>query len=122
MAVEWIRMALTDGSFVVVTDESYNRIRVKTVSGSEWVICCTKTRGLLRGSFFETSPKAASHRGKLLGLVALHRMIVAITSFYKIKEAIGKICCDNVSALGQSSKARKRVSTGIKHLDLHRAI
>jgi hypothetical protein len=121
MEVERIRTALTVGSFVGVTDGSYNRIRAKSVSGSGWVIYCTKTRHLVRGSFFETSPKAGSYRGKLFGLVALHTMIAAVTKFYKIKEATGKICCNNISALGQSSRAQKCVSTRIKHLDLHRA-
>jgi hypothetical protein len=122
MGVKWIRTALTDGSFIGVTDGSYDRVRAKYVSGSGWVICCTKTRHLLQGLFFETSPKAGSYRGELLGLVALHTMIAGVPQFYKVNMAIGKICCDNILALGQSSKTRKRDSTGIKHLDFHQAI
>jgi hypothetical protein len=49
-------------------------------------------------------------------------MIVAVTQFYKVDMAMGKICCDDISALGQSSKTRKHISTGIEHSDLHRAI
>jgi hypothetical protein len=49
-------------------------------------------------------------------------MIVVVAQFYEIDTAIGKICCNNVSALGQSSKSRKQVSTGTKHSDLHRTI
>jgi hypothetical protein len=64
-------------------------------------------RNLLQDSFFKISPKAGSYRGELLGLVALHTMIAAVAQFYKIDTAIGKICCDNISALGQSSKSRK---------------
>jgi hypothetical protein len=79
-------------------------------------------RHLLRGLFFKTSPKAGLYRGELLGLVTLHMMIAASTQFYKVDTTIGKIYCDNILALGQSSKTQKRVSTGIKHSDLHRAI
>jgi hypothetical protein len=122
MGVEWIRTAITDGSFIGVTDGSYNRVRAKYISGLEWVICCTKTRHLLRGSFFETSPKAGLYRGELLGLGTLHTVTAAVTQFYKVNTAIGKICCDNILALGQYSKTRKCVSTGIKHSDLQRAI
>jgi hypothetical protein len=86
------------------------------------VICCTKTRCLLRGSFFEILPKAGSYRGELLGLAALHTIVAAVAKFYKVDVSFGKICCDNVSSLGQSSKSRKRVSSGIKHSDLHRTI
>ena len=69
-----------------------------------WVICVTKTRHLLQGLFFETSPKAGLYRGELLGLIALHMIIAAVTQFYKVNTAIGKICCDNILALGQSRR------------------
>jgi hypothetical protein len=49
-------------------------------------------------------------------------MIAAVAQFENFNTAIGKICCDNISALGQLSKSRKRVTTGIKHSDLHRRI
>ncbi len=101
--VEWIKAAITEGSCLGVTDGSYDRERARTVSGSGWVICCTKTRRLLRGSFFEISPKAGSYRGELLGLVALHTFVATVTKFYRLDLACGKICCNNVSALGQSS-------------------
>jgi hypothetical protein len=42
MGVEWIRTALTNGSFIGVTDGSYDRVRAKHVSGLGWVICCTR--------------------------------------------------------------------------------
>ncbi len=61
-----------------------------------------------------------SYRGELLGLVALHTLIVAVAQFFELKVLTGKICCDNIATtLGQSGKTRKRVSTGIKHSDLH---
>ena len=122
MDEEWIHAAITEGSFVGVTDGSYDRDRARMVSGSGWVICYTTTRRLIRGSFFEISPKAGSYRGELLGLVALHTFVAAVARFYKVDLACGKICCDNVLALRQSSKSRKQVSLGIKHSDLHRTI
>jgi hypothetical protein len=76
--VVWIRATLREGSFIGVTDGSYNRERAKIVSGSGWTICCIRTRNLLQGSFFEILPKAGSYRGELLGLVALHTMIAAV--------------------------------------------
>ncbi len=106
-------------SFIGVTDGSYDRERAKTVSRLGWIICCTRTRNLFRGSFYEILPKVGSYRGELLGLVALHTMIAAVAQFYKTDIATGKICCDNLSALGQSSKFRKQVTTGIKHSVLH---
>ncbi len=120
--VEWIKAAITEGSFLGVTNGSNDRERARTVSDLGWVICCTKTRRLLRGSFFKISLKAGSYRGELLGLVALHTFVMAVAKFYRLDLACGKICFGNVSALGQSSKSRKRVSSGIKHSDLHHTI
>ncbi len=51
MGVEWIRTALTDGSFIGVTEGSYKRVHAKYLSGSGWVICFTKKRHLLWRSF-----------------------------------------------------------------------
>jgi hypothetical protein len=120
--VDWIRTALESNTFIGVTDGSYNRERASTVSGSGWVICCTKSKRILRGSFHETSPKAGSYRGELLGLVAIHTFIASIATFYKLDQPSGKICCDNLAALDQSGRQRRRVRTGIKHADLHRTI
>jgi hypothetical protein len=120
--VVWIGAVLCEGSFIGVTDGLYDREWAKTVSGLGWTICCIRTRNLLRGLFFEILPKAGSYRGELLGLVALHTMIAVVAQFYKIDTAIGKICRNNISALGQSSKSRKQVTTGIKHSDLHHMI
>jgi hypothetical protein len=41
---------------------------------------------------------------------------------FQLATTVGKICCDNITALGQVGKAQKYVSTGMKHSDLHHAI
>jgi hypothetical protein len=45
--VAWIGAALCKGSFIGVTDGSYNREQAKTVSGLGWTICCIRTRNPL---------------------------------------------------------------------------
>jgi hypothetical protein len=103
-------------------DGLYNQEQARRVSGFGWIICCNKTRQLLRGSFYETSPSAGSYRGELLGLVALCMLIIAVAQHFKLVTVSGKICCNNILALGKSSKTRKQVSPGTKHLDLHSSI
>jgi hypothetical protein len=39
-----------------------------------------------------------------------------------LDQVTGWICCNNIAALNQSSKNRKRVSARVKHSDLHCAI
>jgi hypothetical protein len=100
--VEWIKTALETNTFIGVTNRSYNRERANTVSGSGWLICCTRSKRILHGSFYEISSKAGLYRGELLGLVALHTMFTSIASFYKLKWPARKICCDILVALRQS--------------------
>jgi hypothetical protein len=45
--------------------------------------------------------------------------VVAISQYFHLDQVKGWICCDNIAALNQSSKNRKRVSARIKYSDLH---
>ncbi len=120
--VDWIRDALAKGTFLAVTGGSYDRTPAPTVSGSGWIIVCTACQRTLRGSFIEVSWSAGSYRGKLLGLVAIHTFATAIAQYFAVKEILGTISCDNMAALNQASKNRKRAGVGVKHSDLHRTI
>jgi hypothetical protein len=58
--VTWISMALSTGTFIGVTDGSYNRARAGAVSGSGWIIC-----SMQQDSFFEvhfTNPRTTLAR------------------------------------------------------------
>ena len=70
--VDWIRDALANGTFLAVTDGSYDRATAPTVSGLGLIIVCTACQCTLQGSFIEISRSAGSYRGKLLGLAAIH--------------------------------------------------
>jgi len=120
--VGWIRDALSSGMFLAVTGGSYYREMAPTVSRSGWIIVCTTCKRTLRGSFFEVSQSAGSYRGELLGLVAIHTITTAIAQYFSLQTFLGKISCDNMAALHQAGKNRKRVGIGVKHSDLHRTI
>ena len=105
----WMAEALTNGTAVLVTDGSYDRKLAPRVSGAGWTFCCRRTERIVRGSFYEVSPSASTYRGELLDLVALHTLSLALTSDYQVDQGKGKICCDNIGALNQSSKWVRRV-------------
>ncbi len=119
---EWLKDALINGSLIGVTDGSYDRHKAKFCSGLGWILICVASKRTLRGSFYEVSAVAGAYCGELLGLVALHTLILAPANYYNVQIVSGKICCDNISALNQASKTQKRVRSGIKHSDLQRAI
>ncbi len=118
----WLRDALINRMLISITDGSFNRHMAKSCSGLGWILVCTASKRTLRGLFYEISAAAGLYRGKLLALVALHTLIVAVADYYNLQCTSGKICCDNISALNQESRIRKRVRSGIKHSDLQRAI
>jgi hypothetical protein len=120
--MEWIRNALINGTFVGIADGLYDREKAKTVSSSGWIIVCTTSQQTLQGLFFEISSKAGLYRGKLLGLVALHTYMTAAAWFFSLDQVTGQVCGNNIATLNQFSQNRKRVSTGVKHSNLNRAI
>jgi hypothetical protein len=100
--------------------DNLNLFNLSTVSG--WIIVCAACQRTLRGSFIEISWSTGLYRGKLLGLVAIHTFATAIAQYFPVTEILGTISCDNMAALNQASKNRKRVGVGVKHSDLHRTI
>jgi hypothetical protein len=118
----WLRDALLNSTLIDVMDGSFDRHKAKSCSGSGWILVCTASKRTLRGSFYEISAAAGLYRSKLLGLVALHTLILAVADYYNLQGVSGKICCDNISALNQVSRIRKQVRSRIKHSNLQRAI
>ena len=111
-------------NILAVTNGLYDREKANTVSGSGWIIVCTACHQTLRGLFIEISPSTGSYRyrGKLLGLVAIHTFAIALAQLFLLEKVTGEISCDNMAALNQASKSRKRVGIGTKHSNLHRTI
>jgi hypothetical protein len=122
MDVPWLKDALTAGALVGVMDSSYDRHKAKYCSGAGWVLACRSSQKILRGSFYKVSLGAGSYRGGMLGLVAIHTLILAAAECYQPERILGKICCDNMSALYLVGNVRKQVQSGIKHLDLQQAL
>ena len=120
--IQWMVDALKNGTAVLVTDGSFDRKMAPNVSGAGWVFCCREAKKILRGSFYELSPSASAYRGELLGLVAIHTLAAALVEFYKLGKVRGKICCDNIGALNQAERRRKRIKTGARQSDLLRAL
>lgn len=115
--MSWINRAMLNNTAIMVTDGSYNK-RAPTISGAGWLLACTQSHLMVRGSFYEESQTASSYRGELLGLTAIHHLAAFALEFYGHTEATGSIHCNNKGALHQASLKRKRVRMGCKHSDL----
>jgi hypothetical protein len=86
----WLKTALEEGSAILATNGSYSRMRGPDVCGSGWEISCQKSCKILNGSFYKFSSDASTYRGELLGLVALHTLILHVCQYYHLTSAQGK--------------------------------
>ena len=75
---DWIAQAIGDNSLVAVTDGSYIKEHYPELCSAAFVLECTKGRGRLVGAFAEASVAANAYRGELLGLMAVHLLLLAV--------------------------------------------
>jgi hypothetical protein len=116
--------AIFSGEAIYVTDGSYNRPLRSDLDGAGWLIYCpTRKRVVLTCSFCECSKYAGSYRGELLGLLAIHLFLLAITEFYDFQlPSLGIIACDNLGGLNKSKERRRKVPSNHKHADILRSL
>ena len=112
------------GEAVYVTNGSYNRLQRSDLNGAGWLIYSNRLRQvILRGSMYEVSAEARSYRGELLGLLAIHTFILAVSLFYEVStQHLGLFACDNKCALFKANVFRKRIPPGAKHGDILRCL
>jgi hypothetical protein len=74
----WINEAISDGSLLAITDGSFLRRHYPNLCSAAFVLECTRGRGRMIGSFSESSRVANAYRGELLGLMAIHLILLSV--------------------------------------------
>ncbi len=119
----WLPLALESGTVVLATDGSYDRKKGSHVSGAGWDIACWKSGRVLKGSYFGFSSNASSYRGDLLGLVAIHILVLHACRFYQPTMVTRKIVSKSKLALYKSSeKVCRRIRLSVAQADLFQAL
>jgi hypothetical protein len=77
---DWVAQDIVKNSLVAVTDESYIREHYPDLCSLAFVLECTQGQGRAGGAFPEASVAANAFRGKLLGLMAVHLLLLAINT------------------------------------------
>jgi hypothetical protein len=75
---DWLAQAIADNSLVAVTDGSYIREHHPDLCSAAFVLECPKGRGQLVGALAEALVAANAYRGELLGLMAVHLLLLAV--------------------------------------------
>ena len=74
----WIAGSIAAKTCIALTDGSYMKSLYPNVHLAAFVLECTKGGGRPWGSFPEASKQACSYRGELIGLMAIHLILLSI--------------------------------------------
>lgn len=80
--MQWLE-AIREGTCTAVTDGSYIRELYPDMCSCTFVLECTRGRGRVFGAFPEQSKRACACRGQLLGLMAIHLILLAVNKLEK---------------------------------------
>jgi hypothetical protein len=115
----WLLDAIHDGTLVAVADGSYIRELHPELCSAAFILECSAGRGRIVGSFPELSPDANAYRGELLGLLALHLILLAVNQLQPNLTGRAKIYSDCMSALERITDLPSgRIPSRIKHADI----
>jgi hypothetical protein len=95
----WLHEAIRDGSLIAVTDGSYIREQHLNLCSLAFVFECNKGQGRLIGSFSESLRVANAYQGELLGLIAIHLILLSIDKINGAMNGSAEIVSDCLGAL-----------------------
>ncbi len=100
---EWIHQSILDGSLVAVTDGSYTRELYPHLCSAAFVLECRKGQGWVIGLFSESLAVANAYQGELLGLTAIHLLLLSVNKIHPTLEGSVEIVLDCLGALNHVS-------------------
>jgi hypothetical protein len=96
--VEWLEHAISAGTLVAVTDGSYICENYPNLCLAAFVLECSKGRRVF-GSFLEALLVANAYRGELLGLMAIHLILLSINKINPTLSGSVEVVSDCLGAL-----------------------
>ena len=90
----WIVRAIRDGSLVAVTDGSYIKQIYPNLCLAAFILECSQGSGRIIGLFKEATKAANAYRGELLGLMAIHLLLVSMNRVHKSLSGSAKVVSD----------------------------
>jgi hypothetical protein len=89
---EWLKHEILEGLLVAVTDGSYIRELYPHLCSAAFVLECSSGRGRVYGSFLELLLVANAYRGELLGLMAIHLILLSINTISPQLWVASRLC------------------------------
>jgi len=116
---DWLEKAIADDSLVAVTDGSYIKEQYPNLNSAAFIFECSKGRGRLIGSFPEKTKYANAYRGELLGLMAIHLILLSINRVNPTLTGSVQIYSDCLGALSRVDDLPAfRIPSRCRHSDI----
>ena len=120
---DWIAQAISEKCLLAVTDGSYIKEHYPDLCSAAFILECSKGRGRLVGSFAEASVSANAYRGELLGLMAVHLLLLAVETTSPGLTGSATIYSDCLGALGRIANLPPyRIPSRCRHSDILKTI
>jgi hypothetical protein len=120
---DWVAQSISKTSLVAVTDGSCIKEHYPNLCSAAFVLECTLGHGHAIGTFPKTSLVANGYWGELLGLMAVHLLLLAVITMLPGLSGHVKIFSDCLRALGRVAKLPPyRVPTQCQHSDILKTI
>ena len=116
---DWIKGAIKRSSLVCVTDGSYIREMLPELCSAAFILECGEGTGRIVGSFPEASKVANAYRGELLGLMAIHLILLAANKVWPSLQGGAKVYSDCLGALQKvTTLPPYRIPSRCRHSDV----
>ena len=120
---DWIEEAIADNSLVACTNGSYIRELYPDLCSAAFILECSKGRGRLVGSFPEKTMTANAYRGELLGLLAIHLLLLSVNKVSPELKGSVHIYSDCMGALDRVEHLPPyRIPSKCRHSDILKTI
>ena len=88
---------------MAMTDSSYLRKLYPNLCSAAFILECAKGRGRIVGSFLERLDVANAYHGELLGLMAIHLLLLSVNKIHPTLKGRAEIVSDCLGALNRVS-------------------
>jgi hypothetical protein len=101
--VKWLDHAIVEGTLVAVTDGSYIRELYPNLCSAAFILEFSASHGRVYGSFLVNLLAANAYRGEMLGLIAIHLILLSVNKLHPELTGSVEIVSDCLGALKRFS-------------------
>jgi hypothetical protein len=116
---DWLHEAIQDGSLLAVTDGLYICELYPNLCSAAFVFECKKGQRHLIGSFSESLRVANAYQGELLGLIAIHLILLSANKIHGALVGSAEVVSECLGALRRVTELPPyRIPSCCKHSDI----